>query len=68
MDIQCKRCGKKLAKEDGQTIEVKNGDCKVRVYGAVAVAVQCPRCGQVIDLPCKLPLKNQPPAKRRNKQ
>ncbi|MBU1621864.1 MAG: hypothetical protein KJ604_20605 [Gammaproteobacteria bacterium] len=60
-DIMCSRCGKKLAVDTDGTLEVKNGGTKVRVYGAVAVAVECSRCGQVMDLPRKVPLKKAYP-------
>lgn len=56
-EVRCKGCGKLLAKEDGGMLEVKNGNKAVRVYGAVALAIDCPRCGRTLDLPHKLPVK-----------
>ena len=54
-EIRC-RCGKLLAKETDGVLEIMNGNKAVRVYGAVCVALDCPRCGKTTDLPRKLPL------------
>jgi phage FluMu protein Com len=57
VDILCRKCGKKLAVNNAGIIEVRNGDSRVTVYGAIAVALECPRCGQVNDMAAKLPVK-----------
>ena len=58
-EIRCKSCGKLLAKEVDGTLEVKNGNKAVRVYGAVAIAVDCPRCGKTLDLSHKMPVRGK---------
>jgi len=55
-DIRCKRCGKLLAKSKDGVLEIMNGNKAVRVYGAVAVALDCSRCGATLDLPHKMPI------------
>lgn len=50
-DIVCKNCSKLIAKEHGTHIEVVHGNAKVRIYEAVVVAIDCPRCGLTTDLP-----------------
>ena len=49
--IRCKKCGKALAKDQGTHLEIANGSKAVRVYQAVAVAIDCSRCGWTMDLP-----------------
>ena len=52
-DIRCPRCGKLLAKDNDGVLEIQDGNKSTRVYGAVAVAITCPRCSQTVDLPKK---------------
>jgi ribosomal protein S27E len=56
-EIRCPKCGKLLAKDNDGVLDVKNGNKAVRIYGAVAVAIDCPRCGKTVDLPKKLIVK-----------
>ncbi len=65
IDILCRKCGKKLAVNNEGVIEVRNGDSRVTVYGAVAVALECPRCGQVNDMVAKLPMRRVEVNKKR---
>jgi len=58
-EIRCRKCGKLLAKDVEGVLEVMNGNKAIRVYGAVAVAIDCPRCGATVDLPRKLPLRSK---------
>lgn len=54
-EIRCPRCVKLLAKDVDGVLEIVNGKGKnVRVYGAIAVAIDCPRCGATVDLPRKM--------------
>jgi len=46
MDITCDRCGKLLAKDDGDAIEIINGRKKVRIEEAALVEIDCARCGK----------------------
>lgn len=50
-DVLCPRCGKLLAKDHGDYLEIVNGKKAVRIYQAVAVAIDCERCGWTHDLP-----------------
>jgi len=49
--ILCRKCGKKLAKDKGDHLEVMSGHRSVRIYHAVVVAIDCERCGFTLDLP-----------------
>ncbi len=50
-EIRCRKCGKLLAKDEGDHLEIVNGDKVIRVYQAVVVAIDCSRCGFTVDLP-----------------
>lgn len=51
-EIRCRKCGKLLAKDKGEFLEIANGDKgAVRIYQAVVVAIDCRRCGRTTDLP-----------------
>jgi len=57
-DICCPNCGKLLARDVDDVLVVANGGGKnIRIYGAVAVAFDCSRCGRTVDLPKKMPVK-----------
>jgi len=55
-DIRCPGCGKLLAQVIDNVLQVVNGNKAVRVYGAVAVAIDCPRCTKTVDLPGPVPV------------
>ena len=54
VEVRCKRCNKKLAVERNGVLEVANGNSKVRVYDASAVAIECDKCGQVKDMRARM--------------
>lgn len=49
-DIRCPGCGKLFAKNSDGVLEVRDGDKGLRIYGSVAVGIDCPRCGKSSDL------------------
>ena len=51
MDIRCKKCGKLLARTDGNRVEIKNGKRKMNVYGIIEFI--CDRCGEMTLYVCK---------------
>ena len=53
-EILCRKCGKVLAVDHGDYIEIKKGASAVRIYGAVVVAFDCERCGATTDLPANM--------------
>jgi len=55
-EIRCKKCGKLLAKDKGDVLEIMNNKKETKVYGAVAVSIDCPRCGMTVNLPHKMPI------------
>lgn len=53
-EVRCRKCNKKLAVENDGRLEIINGGQAVRIYGAIAVAIDCNRCGMTTDLPVEL--------------
>lgn len=49
-DIRCSRCGKLLARDMGNRLEVK-GKPSMTVYAAACLGITCDRCGQRVDMP-----------------
>lgn len=50
-EVRCRKCGRLLAKIEGDRLVIKNGRKSVRVYHAVAVSIDCSRCGFTTELP-----------------
>ena len=50
-EIHCKKCNKLLAIDQGDYLEIMNGNKVIRIYRAVAIAIDCSRCGWTNDLP-----------------
>ena len=50
-DVNCQHCGKLLAKDQGDHLEIMNGKKAVRIYMGAAVSIDCGRCGFTMDLP-----------------
>lgn len=51
-EIRCPRCGKLLAKDMGNRVEVESkGRPSMTVYGAACLVMTCNRCGQCVDMP-----------------
>ena len=53
-NVLCRKCGKLLAKDQDGFLEILNGDKAVRIYQAVAIAIDCGRCGYTTDLPISM--------------
>ncbi|MFC1924261.1 hypothetical protein ACFLXA_02725 [Chloroflexota bacterium] len=50
-DIKCPGCGKICGERCDGYIEQIRGGRKTRIYGAVAVVIECENCGKTFDIP-----------------
>lgn len=50
-DIKCPKCGKVCGQHFEGYIEQSRGGRKTRIYGAVAVVIDCEHCGKTFDVP-----------------
>ncbi len=53
-EVRCKNCNKLLAKDQEGYLEIMNGNKAIRIYQAIAVAIDCNRCGFTLDLPVNM--------------
>jgi len=54
--VECPKCGRKLAQIVDGVLVIKDGKKAARIYGGIAVALDCDRCGKTFDLPLKMPV------------